>query len=733
MGMLERSFAKEVQALRKGNGELFEGEGILAVTKAALQSGVSYVGGYQGSPVSHLVDVLSEAKEIMDEYGVHLEICANEAGAAAMLGASIQYDLRGLVTWKSTVGTNVASDALSNLGSVGVKGGAVIVLGEDYGEGASIIQERSHAFAMKSSIWLMDPRPNLTSIVECVEKAFELSEASNQPVFIQLRILACHVQGRFVAKDNRKPTWSGRQKLQQPNFDLTRIALPPGTYAQEKDKMERRLPAAIRFIKEKKLNEVFAGDLDEVGIICQGGLYNTVIRSLNHLGLADFDGNSRVPIYSLTVTYPLVDEEIVAFCAGKKHVLVVEEGHPDYIEQAVNVALRRGDLQTKVHGKNVLPMAGQYTADVVQTGIGKFMSAVKPAGVDAAMALARVQHIGSLKTKAMGYLGAAMPGRPPTFCTGCPERPVFTAIKLVERELGKTHISCDIGCHTFSTLPPFNLGQTVLGYGLGLASSTGIAPNFAKRTVAIMGDGGFWHNGLTTGVASAVFNKSDSILVVMKNGYTSATGWQFLPSSPKKGDFSESRMSIEDTVRSLGVRWMRKVRTYSVGKMVATLRDAMTTAEKGLKVIIAESECMLAKQRRVRAERAKLLAAGKRATRERFGIDDDVCTGDHSCIRLSGCPSLTIKDNPDPLRKDPIAHINTNCVGCGLCGEVAHAAILCPSFYRAEIIYNANGWERRLSKLREAIIRPLLTKEAVRLAPPLGAAVMEPEPSARVA
>ncbi len=731
--MLERSFAKEVQSLKKGDGEIFEGEGILAVTKAALQAGVSYVGGYQGSPVSHLVDVLSEAKDIMDQYGVHLEINANEAGAAAMLGASIQYDIRGLVTWKSTVGTNVASDALSNLGSVGVKGGAVIVIGEDYGEGASIIQERSHAFAMKSSIWLMDPRPNLTSIVECVEKAFELSEASNQPVFIQLRILACHVQGRFVAKNNRMPNWSAHNKVNEPNFDLTRIALPPVTFAQERDKMGRRLPAAIKFIRDHKLNEFFSGDLDEVGIICQGGLYNTVIRSLNHLGLADYDGNSRVPIYCMTVTYPLVDDEIAKFCAGKQHVLVVEEGHPDYIEQGVNVALRRADVQTKIHGKDFLPMAGQYTADVVQTGIGRFMDGVKPRGVDTAMAIGRVQHIGSLKTKAMGYLGAPVPPRPPTFCTGCPERPVFTAIKLVERELGKTHISCDIGCHTFSTLPPFNLGQTVLGYGLGLASSTGVGPNFNKRIISVMGDGGFWHNGLTTGVASAVYNKNDSVLVVMKNGYTSATGWQFLPSSPKKGEFSESRMSIEGTVRSLGVRWMRKVRTYSVSKMVDTLKEALTTAEKGLKVIIAESECMLAKQRRVRSERAKQLAEGKRATRERFGIDDDVCTGDHSCIRLSGCPSLTVKDNPDPLRQDPIAHVNTGCVGCGLCGEVAHAAILCPSFYRAEIVYNPSKWERTLATIRQSIIRPFLSKEAVRLAPPLGVAVMEPEEAAKAA
>jgi len=730
---MERSFAKEVELLKLGEGDTFEGEGILAVTKAALQAGVSYVGGYQGSPVSHLVDVLSEAKEIMDDYGVHLEICANEAGAAAMLGASINYPIRGLVTWKSVVGTNVASDALSNLGSVGVIGGAVAVIGEDYGEGASIIQERSHAFAMKSSIWLLDPRPNLTSMVDIVEKAFELSEASNSAVMVMLRILACHVQGRFTARDNRMPEFSGRNKLKKPDYDLSRIALPPGTYAQEKAKFEHRLPAAKRFILEHGLNETFAGDIGDVGIITQGGLYNGVIRALERVGLADLYGNSKVPIHVLNVTYPLVDEQLTEFCAGKKHVLVVEEGHPEYIEQHINAALRKADLQTKIYGKDVLPMAGQYTAEVVQTGVAKWVETVKPEGADTDRAGAVPEEMFTIKGKAVAHLGAPVPPRPPTFCTGCPERPVFSAIKLMERDLGPTHISCDIGCHTFSALPPFNLGNTVLGYGLGLASSTGVAPNFDKRVISVMGDGGFWHNGMTTGVASSVFNNDDSILIVMKNGYTSATGWQFLPSSPTKGNFEDTKMSIERALRTLGVKWQRKVRTYDVSKMVKTLKEAMTTAQDGLKVIVAESECMLAKQRRVKTERAERLKAGKRDVRPRFGIDDDVCTGDHSCIRLSGCPSLTIKPSTDMLRTDPKAHVNQGCVGCGLCGEIAHAAILCPSFYKADIVSNPSKFELWLAGVRQKVIAKFLTPEAISLNGVHGAEAAEPADAQKAA
>src|SRR5205809_3598482 len=295
---MERSFAKEVEALKLGDCETFSGEGILAVTKALLQSGVAYVGGYQGAPVSHLLDVLVDAEDMMAELGVHLETCTNEASAAAMLGASINYPLRGAVTWKSIVGTNVAADALSNLASPGVVGGVMIILGEDYGEGASVIQERSYAYAMKSSMGLMDPRPHLPTIVRMVEEGFELSEASHAPVMMELRIRACHVTGEFKTKANRRAAFSGKNRLSgPPRFDYGRLAHPPVIFTQERRKVEERLPAAQRFIRERKLNEVIPGDLADIGIIAVGGLTNRVLRALARLDLAVLYGTSRLPLY----------------------------------------------------------------------------------------------------------------------------------------------------------------------------------------------------------------------------------------------------------------------------------------------------------------------------------------------------------------------------------------------------------------------------------------------------
>jgi len=717
--MAERSFTAEVEKLRLGDGEEFRGEGILAVTKALLQSGVSYVAGYQGAPISHLMDVLTDANDILQELGVHFEHSASEATATATLAASVNYPLRGAVTFKSTAGINVASDALSNLASGGVTGGALLIVGEDYGEGSSIMQERSHAFAMKSQVWLIDPRPNLESIVRAVEMGFELSEASNTPVMLELRIRACHVHGRFPTKDNKRPSFTLKDAMENPVRDVNRIVLPPASYLHEHEKIAKRWPAAVKFIQEHQLNEFFAKDAKDFGIVMQGGLYNSVLRSLELLGLADAFGQSQVPLYVLNITYPLIDDEFKRFCVGKRGILLVEEGQPDFIEQNVNTILRRADLQTRVHGKDLLPMAGEYTGGVMLKGVARFIEIYAPellqdrelpvAARPASSGLAVLS--GSPKAFAIQAASSEVQPRPPTFCTGCPERPIFTAMKLLERELGQHHVSCDIGCHLFSVLPPFNLGATTMGYGLGWAGASAFNTSAtSKRTIAMMGDGGFWHNGLTSSVGNAVFNQTDNVLLIVDNGYSAATGGQDLLSSKAINAIRSTNNPIEKAVRGVGVKWAKTItNTYNLTQMLDVLREALTTKEKGPKVIIAQSECMLNLQRREKPKIKKRIDGGQRVVRERFGIDPDTCTGDHSCIRLSGCPSLTIKANPDPLRRDPIATVIDSCVGCGLCGEVAHAAVLCPSFFRAEIINNPTPWDRFKLRLRSAVIGWLQT------------------------
>lgn len=587
--MAERSFVEEVKKLRLSGGEVFRGEGILAVTKALLESGVSYVAGYQGAPISHLMDVLADAQDILAEQGIRFENSASEATAAATLAASVNYPLRGAVTFKATVGTNVASDALANLASGGVTGGALIIVGEDYGEGSSIMQERSHAFAMKSQIWLLDPRPNLPSIVDAVKQGFDLSEASNTPVMLQLRIRACHVHGHFVAGDNKRAKFTLKDALENPQRDVGRIVLPPASFVHEQEKVKDRWPAAVRFIEERKLNEFFSEDADDIGIIVQGGSYNTLLRALERLGLADVYGNTQVPLYVMNVAYPVIDSEVIRFCKGKRAVLVVEEGQPNFVEQNLATILRQAGSTTVLHGKDMLPVAGEYTAAELLKGSRSFCERYErlaplpvPAPVRKVIPLIEVAESAPPSTS----LGEVVHARPPGFCTGCPERPIFSAMKLVERELGPHHVSADIGCHLFSILPPFNIGNTTMGYGLGGAGAAALNAPAGKRAISMMGDGGFWHNGLTSGVANAVFNKSDNLTIVVDNNYTSATGGQDILSSNAVNKTRSTGHEIERAVRGVGVEWVKTMRrTYDIAGMRDALKEALTTTKKGPKVI----------------------------------------------------------------------------------------------------------------------------------------------------
>ncbi|MCV2893150.1 indolepyruvate ferredoxin oxidoreductase subunit alpha [Lentibacter sp. XHP0401] len=703
--MAERSFKAEVEHLRKGDGDTFTGEGILAITKALLENGVGYVGGYQGAPISHLMDVLADAEDLMGELGVRFEANASEAAAAAMLAASVHYPIRGAVTFKGPVGVNVASDAIANLSSSGVTGGALIIVGEDYGEGSSIMQERSHGFAMKSQFWMLDPRPNLPSITKAVKDGFELSEASNTPVMLMVRIRACHVTGSFQTKDNQRPKLTVKDAAANPQSDFKRVVLPPWSYVHEQDKINNRWPDAEKFIVDNKLNEHFGPADAPIGIVLQGGMYNGVIRALQRLGLADAFGNTDIPLYVLNVTYPIVQSEFDAFCEGKDHVMIVEEGQPDHIEQQLGSFLYKAGRSVKLHGKDVLPMAGEYTGQVMLDGVTAFLKQAAPDMLP--------DHIRApnMDAPAIPDLSKTVPIRPPGFCTGCPERPIFAAMKLTQEELGKHQITGDIGCHLFGSLPPFEIGGATMGYGLGPASNAAFDGGGERRAISMLGDGGFWHNGLSSSIGNMVFNKSDSVAVIVDNYYSAATGGQDVLSSRADNDTKSTNNPISKALEGVGVKWIRQIdRTYDVGKLREVLHEALTTDYDGPKVIVASSECMLNKQRREKPLRAKAIKDGRRVDVPRFGVDSDVCTGDHACMRLSGCPSLSLKTLDDPLRDDPVAHIDQTCVGCGNCGEVADTAVLCPSFYQADVVHNPSGFEKWRSGLRARIVTALQTR-----------------------
>jgi indolepyruvate ferredoxin oxidoreductase alpha subunit len=555
---------------------------------------------------------------------------------------------------------------------------------------------------------------------------------------LELRVRSCHLHGSFVTRPNLPPPYTLREALESPLRDTSRIVLPPASYLHEHEKIIDRWPAAVRFIEERGLNEFFDGDIAELGIVMLGGLYNNVQRALMGHDMADLYGKSRIPLYVMNVAYPVIDSELQRFCAGKKAVLVVEEGQPDYHEQAIHAVLGRAGIRTVVHGKDMLARAGEYTVAELKRGLAVFLEKYRPAALakavplgmpmrkdaaavatNAALAVARAPQAARLAVTspaaaaaaaapmrlAAPELAAVVPARPPGFCIGCPERPIFSAMTLVQEQLGMHHISGDIGCHLFAAMPPFHLGASTMGYGLGASSASALNVAAGKRSIAMMGDGGFWHNGLASGIGNAVFNKADGVIVIVDNNYSAATGGQDLLSSRGDNANRSTQHPIEAAVRGVGVQWVRTVgHTYDVNTMQATLHEALTTDFKGPKVVIAQSECMLNKQRRVKPQIADAVQRGERVVKEKFGVDAAVCSGDHACMRLSGCPSLTLKNSGDPLKPDPVAQVDDGCVACGHCGEVADAAVLCPSFYRVEWVRNASAWEKRLDGWRRKVV-----------------------------
>src|SRR5207245_1467238 len=277
---------EDVKQLGYGAGQVLQGEGILAITKAVLQSGVSYVGGYPGAPVSHLLDVMADANEpLLRPMGIYFEVSGSEASAAALLGASL-----------------------------------------------------------------------------------------NQPALFRIRIRADHMRGTMVCKDNVPPTVGMRSPLDHPVFTLDKINLPPFTYAMEAQKVEHRLPAAQRYIREHRLNEHHRGTEPSIGILMQGGLYNTTVRALGLLGAADLYGASPVPLLVLNAIHPLVPEELLEFLAGKRRVLVVEEGMPNYIEQQLKALAHDERLAVEIHGKDLFGQYGEYVPHLVLSGLPRVLT-----------------------------------------------------------------------------------------------------------------------------------------------------------------------------------------------------------------------------------------------------------------------------------------------------------------------------------------------------------------------
>lgn len=671
--------------LRAGENDSLYGEATLAVAKGLLQAGVHCISGHQSGPASRLVNTLDEAPDILSSLGIYFESTDHKAVPAAMLAASAGYPFRSVAILQSICGTHAAADMLSQLASGGITGGVLAIIGEDYGEGSSQVQERSESLALKSQIWMLDPRPDLSHLMTMAEQGLALSEESGTPVLYKLRQRNCRVTGEFRTNNNASSQFSALHPISARRA-TEKMVLPAQVESQERDKVSRKKLAAA-FIKEQRLNEVIPGKHQHLGLIMSGGLYNTVIQALRHQALADIFTGSDIPLYILNVVHPLIPEEIIGFCENKMRVLVLEEGQPAYIESEIRALLQQQGLSLQLHGKDLLPVSGEYSTDVVLGGLTNFLKR------------AELTHQSTLQPPVpvldatdQATLDNQVPDRPAGLRRDCPEWSLFNVLKRLTEEMADLHISLERSHHALAALEPFGLGNIVATPELVLTANAGLYGLLSRPPISVMSGVSFWQGGLNQSLIPSVDHQHEGILVITDRN--TATNKQSTAVSGKK-------MSIKDACEGAGVRWVKKVSSQDSDAIENLLREALAIDRNGLKVLIIES--ILIEQTPIHTPLKVRLDDEQQTRIRKYYADPETCTTDHVRLWLSGHPAPALKTNPDPLKTNPVIYVNNDYVDCNLYGNAAQPALMTPCFSEVDLIYHPSRFNKGIARFRQAI------------------------------
>ena len=720
------TYDDELQQLNKGEGEMIYGDCPIIILKAMLEEGVSLLGGFPGAPVSSLTDAFEQAKEkILEPNGVFVAKNVDEKAATAMLAQSMRGPVRSAVAFKS-VGLNHAADTVAHIASSGVVGGAVIFVGEDYGCSSTVVAERMLPLAKKSSIPVLEPKASIPHIYEMVKHAFHLSEQAEEPILFVIQTPVGNMKGAVRVADNKPPSISLKNLMSHslPQEDF--MPMPPASLEQEAAKVQKRLPNAVRYVRDHHINHWRKGANNvRIGFITHGYVENTLIRALERNGSIRNNDESEFPIYTLHCLYPLVEDEIIAFLDSVDEVLIVEEGFPAELEEGIRAIAQRHESRVLIRGKELFE-SNIYKPEIVGEGISRFLKeSNKDSSTDRSWAMTINKPIHSnilnepidtnnIDNRQVEPINSLIVGRDPQHCTGCPIRPVHANIAIKEKQLESLPVSSsssfafaqEASCCILGSFPPFNQYGPMTGMGTGFASTLPHSKLSKERIIAFMGDGTYWHSGINSSIVNAIQNEQDAILFIILNFHTALTGGQGNPSTPrskvpgKKIDDEQVR-EMKKSLEGVGAKWVKVIDPYKLKPAQKILDLALEEKYKGPKFIISKGECMLMKQRKLKQVKLSLLSSGHRVEDKKYVVDPYLCTGDHSCIGVNGCPSLTVLPNhPNPLRNDNPVSIDQSCVGCGLCEENAHVAKLCPSFVQVTTVTNPSWLEKLSYSLR---------------------------------
>ena len=693
----------------------------IAVLRASMESELGYVAGYPGAPTASVLDVLRSYSKILDDYGVYFESSTNESAAAAKLVVSSYSDVRGMVNWK-VVGNHVAADVLSHVAAMGVRGGAVILVGEDVGTDSTTIEVRTEYFAHGLGLPVLDPPAHLESLYRITKHAYELSEHASSPVYLLFRTMIANSIGSVIYDGElRRPPFNVKERISEFRPDVDKVAVPPRSRVMNAEKYSRRLVRAAEYARREKLNILLKGSrTSEVGFITHGSVFNSLLTVLQEYGHASSASESDFDILSLILSYPPSPEDVIEFARDKRTIYIVEQGAPPVIEDSIRRILsERFGSDIRIMGKHdpslgqegFVPVTGELTVDVLDEVVGRILldgdmaDYVDRDGIEEVMSRTR-----KLRGRAAEAARLSVP-RTPTFCPGCPERSFFTLAKRIDEVMGRSIYAGDIGCYSLSYFDPFGMYDSVTGMGSSLDVAAGMSRFYDRMVIATMGDGTFYHKGVAN-VDNFVHNYGDEddihvLYVLFENYWTAMTGHQENPATIAGKDKALNmagklvrRPNAVDVIDAHAMAKPTAVNPYDLRRMTDLIWRAYR--RKGVSALVVRGECSLARSRREAHRLRSALSEGKRVVRSFFQVHPDLCDGCFACERYIGCPSTGMARSPS--RGGMVRTIDPNvCTSCGICGITALYA-LCPATYEVKEVLNPNLKDKFTRALNDMLI-----------------------------
>lgn len=606
--------------LRGARGERHLLLGNEAIVRGALEAGVHMVTCYPGTPSSEVPDTflrLGGEGRYRLEYSINEKVALEVAAGAALAGAMC------LVSMKH-VGLNVAADPLFTSVYTGLPGGLVLLTADDPGCHSSQNEQDNRYYARFACLPCFEP-VSAQEAKEMTREAFRLARELQQPVMLRTTTRVSHMRGPVDFDDLPAP---------QPKVEFQRDAgrfVPVPAVARKRHPALLANMAKARQIAESSrfnvVREPAGAHPTRIGIIASGVARNYLADALAGGGWED-----RARVLELGMTWPLPEELISDFLQKCDRVLVLEEG-ADLLEQGVRVLAQRRGLAARIEGKGEgLTEQGEYSTTLVMRRLAVWLDCPCPA-------------------KPARPVEPDLPGRPPNLCPGCSHRAVYYAVRSVFGD--EAVYSSDIGCYTLGLLPPLRVADFLVCMGSSVSAGSGFAQASGKPVVGFIGDSTFFHSGMT-GLANAVFNRHNLLLVILDNGTTAMTGHQ--PNPGMQQDMlgpTSAHMDMEAVVRGLGVTECARVRAFNLKSVIKALENMK--GKPGVRVLIAEEPCALYARRRLKKTQpqvAEVVQQGEEALR---------------CLEQLACPAF-YRDG------DRLAVDETLCSGCMICLQIAPTA-----------------------------------------------------------